>query len=160
MTSEGKRHGHGKAQAAALAAIRAAGSTGIAFHDLAEAIGTSYLAVVQVVALLRADKLVQRAGGTGKAPGLLFAVEFAPPPTVPAAERKKQRAAQIAKITKDIGRKPGMNAAESDAIVPPTVKRTVGPSNLDLRYTVARLPDGYVSELDPAECREWAKAAV
>ena len=41
---------------------------------------------------------------------------------------------------------------------PRAPRLTVGPCCKDTRYTVNRLPDGYVSKLDPAECRPWAAA--
>lgn len=40
------------------------------------------------------------------------------------------------------------------------VKPTVIPCGVDHRFTVHELPAGYVSQLDPAQCREWAKVVA
>ena len=41
---------------------------------------------------------------------------------------------------------------------PAAPRVTVCPSCKDQRYTVKSLPDGYVSQLDPGDCRPWAAA--
>jgi hypothetical protein len=156
MTSEGKRYGRGKAQAAAMDAIRAAGNAGIAYHDLAATVGTSYASVLQAATRLRQLGLVVRDGGMmGRTPGILYAAEFAPPPK-PA---RAKRAALIAKLQKGLNHRPVSMDAGADTIVPATVRVVVGPANRDHRFSVHRLPDGYVSQINPDECREWARGA-
>lgn len=39
-------------------------------------------------------------------------------------------------------------------------KVSVVPHHQDTRYSVEQLPAGYVSGLDPAQCRGWAKAVA
>ena len=40
------------------------------------------------------------------------------------------------------------------------VKPTIYPAGMDHRFTVTELPAGYRSQLDPAQCREWAKVVA
>lgn len=49
---------------------------------------------------------------------------------------------------------------DAPAILTGRERHVVGPANRDFRFTVKRLPDGYVSQLDARQCRPWAEAAA
>ena len=57
-------------------------------------------------------------------------------------------------------RAPRALCSTAQAIVTDQTRREVVPSEGDFRFTVRALPEGYVSQLDPNECRGWAKAVA
>lgn len=159
----GVKYGRGKAAAATIEAVRSAGTGGMTYEAVGKRCGISMAAARSALQPSRRAGVIVVSPKSGRLPSLVYLAEFAPPPpeakAAPPKERVKANKVREARQVVRAASLPSKSWAAAEAIVPPNVRRVVGPSNLDQRHTVRRLPEGYVSQINPAECREWAKAA-
>jgi hypothetical protein len=142
-----------------LAHIRRAGRDGVTIRELAGLLSCTISHAETACRLLRDRGQARLVGAAGCRPGLVYLPELAPPP--PPIRKKRRRQVAPAWSEEVNARRPGGAARwECGAVVPGTVQVVQGPSGQDLRYTVHALPPGYISPLDPKDCRPWARVVT
>lgn len=135
---------NGEAQKLYLAAVVAAGAEGVSPKALAVRFGVTPNAISMVLRTARG--CFMRRGPARNVPGVWVSTQYATP-----AEAVAQRAVKP---------KTAVVCASGEGEKNDKTVYTVYPTGKDMRYTVKRLPPGYVSSLSASDCRPWAQAVA
>ena len=146
-TQPKRRRGPGEALAEYVGYIKAAGAAGISAKEIATKAGSHCPdSIIQTITPARKAGDVVMVGPGGRSPGRWYAREFAPP-------KRPPNPAPLRPLRQTLAR-------GGEAVITAKTRRIYGPNNHDMRHTVRRLPDGYVSQLDAQDARPWAQAVA